>query len=177
MPLPDPERRDGGIDRAAPGLDSPHPEGGHTGAMSDLSMTVDEREAFLAGLHVGVLAVERADGPPLAVPVWYAYEPGGAVDVLTSASTVKARLAQAAGRASLCAQREELPYAYVTVEGPLELEPLGDRTRPEIEAMASRYLGEKMGRAYAAGELSPDEVRIRIRPERWLSVDYGKRRP
>ena len=53
--------------------------------MSDLKMTETEREAFLAGLHVGVLGVERADGPPLVLPVWYSYEPGGEVVILTSA--------------------------------------------------------------------------------------------
>ncbi|HAS08990.1 MAG TPA: pyridoxamine 5'-phosphate oxidase, partial [Acidimicrobiaceae bacterium] len=46
-------------------------------------MTVEEREQFLADVHVGVLAVERPDGPPLAVPVWYDYRPGGELWVLT----------------------------------------------------------------------------------------------
>ena len=45
--------------------------------MSEFTMSKAEREAFLAGVHVGVLAVERDDGPPLASPVWYRYWPGG----------------------------------------------------------------------------------------------------
>ncbi len=142
--------------------------------MGTQSMTVDEREAFLAGVHVGVLAIERADGPPLAVPVWYGYEPGGVVEVLTSASSLKGRLVATAGRASLCAQQEELPYRYVTVEGPVEVDLLGERAHAEIEAMAIRYLGEEMGRSYAAGGVAEDEICIRISPERWLSVDYSK---
>ncbi|MEO1060801.1 MAG: pyridoxamine 5'-phosphate oxidase family protein [Actinomycetota bacterium] len=142
--------------------------------MAAQSMTEHEREEFLAGVHVGVLAVERADGPPLAVPVWYGYRPGGAVEVLTSAASLKGRLTAAAGRASLCAQQEELPYRYVSVEGPATVEPLGDATRGEIEVMAIRYLGEEMGRAYAAGGVADDEMRISITPERWYSVDYGK---
>jgi hypothetical protein len=36
--------------------------------MSKLSMSKQEREAFLAALHVGVLAVEQADGPALLTP-------------------------------------------------------------------------------------------------------------
>ena len=89
--------------------------------MADQKMTESERQDFLAGLHVGVLGIERPDGPPLVVPVWYSYEPGGDVEVLTSASSLKGRLAAAAGRASLCAQQEELPYKYVSVEGPIEI--------------------------------------------------------
>ena len=141
--------------------------------MTDQGMTPDAREAFLAGLHVGVLAIERADGPPLAVPVWYSYEPGGDVEVLTSAASIKGRLAASAGRGSLCAQQEELPYKYVSVEGPVEIDRIDADDRAPIEAMAIRYLGDEMGRGYAAQAAGDDEIRIRLRPERWYSVDYG----
>lgn len=137
-------------------------------------MTESERETFLAGMHVGVLAIERPDGPPVAVPVWYGYEPGGLVEVLTSASSLKARLVAAAGRATLCAQQEELPYKYVSVEGPATITELGDEAHAAVEAMAIRYLGEEMGRSYAADGVADDEIRISIRPERWRSVDYGR---
>lgn len=137
-------------------------------------MTETEREAFLAGLHVGVLAIERADGPPLAVPVWYGYEPGGSVEVLTSASSLKARLVVAAARATLCAQQESLPYKYVSVEGPASVTELGDDAHAAVETMAIRYLGEELGRAYAADGVADDEVRITITPERWRTVDYGR---
>ena len=143
--------------------------------MADQRMNESERQEFLAGLHVGVLAVERSGGPPLAVPVWYRYEPGGEVEVLTSASSLKGRLAAAAGRASLCAQQEELPYKYVAVEGAAVVEALdAEASLAAIEPMAIRYLGEDMGRGYAANSGGPDDVRIRIRPERWYSVDYSK---
>lgn len=142
--------------------------------MADQRMTESERQEFLAGLHVGVLAIERVDGPPLTLPVWYAYEAGGDVEVLTSASSLKGRLVAAAGRASLCAQQEELPYKYVSVEGPVEIDELGDEAKAAVLPMAIRYLGEELGRGYAAGDTASDEIRIRIRPERWFSVDYGK---
>lgn len=138
-------------------------------------MNESQRQEFLAGLHVGILGLERADGPPLVVPVWYSYEPGGEVEVLTSASSVKGRLATAAGRGSLCAQQEELPYKYVTVEGAIEIDELvPDLIRGAVEPMAIRYLGDELGRAYASGETASDEIRIRLRPERWFSVDYSQ---
>ena len=144
--------------------------------MSDLKMSVTEREAFLAGLHVGILGIERTDGPPLVLPVWYSYEPGGDVVVLTSASSLKGRLAAAAGRASLVAQQEDLPYKYVSVEGPIEIDELGADSHDDVEPMAIRYLGEEMGKGYAAASTETDEIRIRLRPERWWSVDYSKSR-
>ena len=142
--------------------------------MSELTMTPAEREEFLAALHVGVLGVERADGPPLVLPVWYSYEPGGDVVVLTSASSLKGRLATAAGRASLVAQQEDLPYKYVSIEGPVEIDDLGAESHDAVEPMAIRYLGEEMGKGYAAGDTATDEIRIRIRPERWWTADYSK---
>jgi PPOX class probable F420-dependent enzyme len=141
--------------------------------MGTLSMSVEEREAFLAGLHVGVVSVERADGSPLTVPVWYGYEPGGEVWFVTDRDSVKGRLLQAAGRFSLCAQSEALPYAYVTVEGPATIGPadLDAHQRP----LAHRYLGPELGEQYlASGADGADAIRVAMRPARWWTVDYGK---
>ena len=60
--------------------------------MGTLAMTQSEREQFLSELHVGVLGIERPDGPPLTVPVWYVYEPGGELWFLISPDSVKGRL-------------------------------------------------------------------------------------
>jgi hypothetical protein len=73
----------------------------------------------------------------------------------------------------LCAQQEELPYKYVSVEGPVEIDRIDADDRAPIEAMAIRYLGDDMGRGYAAQAAGDDEIRLRIRPDRWYSVDYG----
>lgn len=137
-------------------------------------MSTDEREAFLADLHVGVIAVERPDGPPLAVPVWYRFL-DGVVEVTTEEASVKARLLRTAGRASLSVQREEYPYAYVTVEGPVTF---GEATQEQRIAIAARYLGAEAGAGYVAstqdGEGGGDDVAITLTPERWLTVDYSK---
>jgi nitroimidazol reductase NimA-like FMN-containing flavoprotein (pyridoxamine 5'-phosphate oxidase superfamily) len=52
--------------------------------MSQLSMSREQREAFLADVHVGVLAVAQPDGPPALTPVWYRYREG-VVQVVTTA--------------------------------------------------------------------------------------------
>jgi PPOX class probable F420-dependent enzyme len=138
--------------------------------MSELSMSKQEREDFLAALHVGVLAVERPDGPPLVTPVWYRYK-GGAVEFNTAGSSEKAQLLGQSGHASLCAQREEYPYAYVTVDGPVELEATDRATRVDI---ASRYLGTKMATEYVDGNPDGDDIVVRLRPARWRTTDYAK---
>lgn len=136
------------------------------------SMGKAEREEFLAGLHVGVLSVAAGDGRgPLSIPVWYSYQPGGTVNVSTGRSTRKARAIEAAGRFTLCTQDERPPYKYVTVEGPAVIE---ESNAPERLEIARRYLGPDGGDAFvAARPASPDDVLIRMTPERWVSVDYG----
>ena len=139
--------------------------------MSELSMSQQERDDFLAALHVGVLAVERPDGPPLLTPIWYRYTPGGAVEFNTMDSSEKARLLERSGRASMCAQREDLPYAYVTVEGPVEIEATDRATRVDI---ATRYLGAEMGSTYVDSGAPVDDVVVRLRPARWRTSDFAK---
>lgn len=142
--------------------------------MGALSMTRSEREEFLAGLHVGILGIERPDGPPLTVPIWYAYEPGGELWFLASDS-VKGRLLRQSMRFSLCAQSESLPYKYVSVEGTATISPADKElhSRP----MARRYLGTKGGDRYVeggAGEDDGESVRVSMVPERWFTLDYSK---
>ena len=112
--------------------------------------------------------------PPLAVPIWYDYQPGGEVIILTSSKSVKGLLLEAAEGFSLCAQTEEPPYQYVTVEGPITGVRPADReadTRP----MARRYLGRRGGDNYTdSTPHSPDETVYSMRPERWYTVDYSK---
>jgi nitroimidazol reductase NimA-like FMN-containing flavoprotein (pyridoxamine 5'-phosphate oxidase superfamily) len=55
------------------------------------AMSRSEREAFLSDVHVGILSVNQSDYGPLAVPVWYFYEPRGEVTVITPADSRKAR--------------------------------------------------------------------------------------
>jgi PPOX class probable F420-dependent enzyme len=138
------------------------------------AMSVAEREQFLAGVHVGVLSVaENGDRAPLAAPVWYDYQPGGLVSVITARGSRKGVALAAAGRMSLCAQDENPPYRYVSVEGPVAIDELDLEERL---AMARRYLGPDGGDRYVASNPDPagENVMIRMTPEHWLTVDYGK---
>ncbi|MFC5720727.1 pyridoxamine 5'-phosphate oxidase family protein [Streptomyces gamaensis] len=140
------------------------------------AMPRDERERFLAGLHVGVLGVTDPRGvrAPLVVPVWYGYEPGGEVVVQTGRDTIKARLLREAGRFSLCAQDENRPYRYVSVEGPVTA--IEDPVDPAVrETLAQRYLDPEEARAYltaTAGQLK-DDIAFRMRPQHWRTADFA----
>lgn len=136
------------------------------------SMTQAEKQAFLADVHVGVLALNDGDRGPLMVPMWYDYEPGGELWFLTGPQTRKGRLIQVGTRVSLVAQTEDAPYQYVSIEGPVTAIAPAD---PELEGlpMAVRYLGPEKGKQYF-DSMSEWGVTVRVRPERWLAVDYSK---
>jgi len=138
-------------------------------------MSAAEREDFLAGVRVGVLsAATGGPGRTVAVPVWYSYQPGGLVTVLTGRRSRKAAAIRVAGRFALCVQDDSPPYRYVSVEGPVvreeELDPA------ERLAMARRYLGAAGGDRYVTDNPDPgrENVAFRMRPEHWLSQDQGK---
>ena len=134
-------------------------------------MTKDEREAFLAGVHVGVLAVDEPGRGPLALPIWYLVDEAGDVIVSITRSSLKGRLLEAAGRATLTVQDEAPPYKYLSVEGPVTLEPAaGD---PVV--MAERYLGPELGRWYAdENPHTEDSAYVRLHPEHWRTYDFAK---
>lgn len=138
-----------------------------------------ERENFLAEPHVGVLSVASDDDrPPLTVPVWYAYQPGGNITFFTGTEGRKARktrLLERAGKLSFCVQQPVFPYKYVTVECTVVA---ADR-RPkaaDVVAIAGRYLPEDAARGLAEAETgNPTDtfVLFTARPDRWLSFDFG----
>ena len=138
---------------------------------SPLTMSRADREAFLADLHVGVLAIaDDSAGAPLATPVWYRYEPGGDVLISTGTGSGQARLLAASGRASFCVQREDLPYAFVTVEGPVTIEA---HDADERVRLAERYLGE-LAPAYLDATAGEESVLVRLTPQRWRTQDYSQ---
>jgi hypothetical protein len=139
-----------------------------------VSLSVRDRESFLAEPHVAALSVSAGQGRgPLTVPIWYQYTPGREAWVLTPAGSRKAGLIEAAGRFTLMVERVMPTVRYVSVEGPVT------RTVPGTDALlreiAGRYLPPDKVRAYiefAEAELG-EQVAIYLRPERWLTADLG----
>jgi hypothetical protein len=139
-------------------------------------MSEAERQEFLAGVHVGVVSISEEGRGPVTVPVWYGYEPGGDVWFVTPAASRKAGLLTDGTRMSLCAQSEDLPPKYVSVEGPVTVDVA--TIADDLVPIAQRYLGDELGAAYVEGTRGGDaaqEVVIRLQPERWFSADFAKR--
>ena len=143
-------------------------------------LTERERQDFLAEPRVGVLSVAGDDGrPPLTAPTWYGYQPGGEITFFTGTQGRRARktgLIERAGVVSLCVQRPEFPYRYVTVEGTVvraDRPPVAE----QMLAIVRRYLPEGLARGFVEAELAhpgADLVLFTVRPDRWLTADFGE---
>jgi nitroimidazol reductase NimA-like FMN-containing flavoprotein (pyridoxamine 5'-phosphate oxidase superfamily) len=140
----------------------------------DLKMTEQEREEFLAGVHVGVISIEDPGRAPLTAPIWYDYTPEQGVWVVTGKTSLKGVALDRAGRFSLVAQQEDMPYRYVSVEGAIVEAREADKEK-DTRPMAHRYFGKEFGDAYVDGGADEGVSFVyRMQPERWLTVDYGK---
>jgi PPOX class probable F420-dependent enzyme len=138
------------------------------------AMGATTREAFLAEVRVAVVVVAAPDGPPLAMPMWYGYAPGGSITLVTSRHSRKARALRAAAEVGLCVHDDTSPYRYVSVWGPVT-EVRESITEAERVAFAARYLGAEGGARYVADRRgsTADMIAIIIRPARWLTQDQS----
>jgi nitroimidazol reductase NimA-like FMN-containing flavoprotein (pyridoxamine 5'-phosphate oxidase superfamily) len=138
-----------------------------------MTMSKEQRETFLAGVHVAIVGISDEGRGPLTTPVWYWYEPGGDVWFETEPDSVKGKLLHIGKRISLCVQHDTPPYAYVSIEGPIVEIATDDRELHEIP-IAVRYLGEQAGRDYIASLGPAVWKRYILRPERWRTYDGSK---
>ena len=142
-------------------------------------LTEQEREDFLAERHVAVLSLPSDnERPPLAFPVWYGYRPGGEITYYTHRSeprSRKLRLLHEGSVVSLCVQREELPYKYVTVEGTVIAEN-DSPTAEQMLAIVRRYLSADDAQVFLESEMKSVAtlVLFTIRPDRWAGLDFGE---
>lgn len=135
-------------------------------------MTKEQRETFLADLHVGIIGVAATGRGPYLFPVWYLYEPGGDITFVTNKDTKKVDLFKKTGRFSLLVQDEQPPYKYVAVEGPIISIEEADH-EIDLSPIARRYLGDEGGDDYVIETAGEEEVMVRMHPERWSSADYA----
>ena len=147
--------------------------------MSATSMSLSERETFLAKPWIAVISIPEPGRGPLVVPVWYRYEPGGDFCVWTGSKTHKALLLKGAERVSLCVMDPKPPYKYISIEGPFSIEPV--QFERDVRPMAVHYFGSERGAGYLQAIGGPrgvaEDILVRIHPERWLTVDYSKLGP
>ncbi|MGW0731412.1 pyridoxamine 5'-phosphate oxidase family protein [Streptomyces sp. NPDC002851] len=138
-----------------------------------MALTREEREKFLSEPHVAALAVDEPGRGPLTVPIWYQYEPGGDIWIMTERDSRKGRLIAAAGRFSLLVDQVEPTIRYVSVEGPVVETTAA--TVEQLRELSARYLPAEKVDGYVdwAWQEFGEQAVFRLRPEHWVSADLG----
>jgi len=134
-------------------------------------MTAEQARAFLAeGTRTGKLATSRADGRPHVAPIWFVLD-GEDIVFMTGAETVKGRTLRRDPRAALSVDLEQPPYAFVTVEGSVEISDDLEEMLPLSIAIARRYVAEADAEAFGRRNAVAGELLIRLRPDKIIAVD------
>ena len=129
-----------------------------------IRMTTTEALDFLSsGTRTAKVAWVASDGRPHVAPIWFIVEDG---EILfnTAAGAGKARAMQRHPCMSLVVDVEEPPYAFVKVDGTVEItEDLGE-VRRVATLTGGRYMGADQAEAYGARNGVPGECVARLRP-------------
>ncbi|WP_408657403.1 PPOX class F420-dependent oxidoreductase [Jatrophihabitans sp.] len=133
-------------------------------------MTDEQARAFLTeGTRTGKLATTMADGRPHVAPIWFILD-GPDLLFMTGANTVKGRSLRRDPRAALTVDLEEPPYAFVMVQGSVELSEDLDEMLPVSTAIARRYVEESEAEAYGRRNAVAGELLVRLRPDKIVAV-------
>lgn len=126
-------------------------------------MTPDEARRFLLDTpRTGKLATVREDGRPHVSAIWFDLD-GDILVFTTWHKSVKTKNLRHDPRVSMCVDDEQLPYAYVIVEGTAEITDPPDEERLYwATRIASRYVGEEKGKAFGKRNGVPGEHIVRV---------------
>ena len=134
-------------------------------------MSTSEVLEFLnEGSRTGKLAWVAADGRPHVTPIWFIVEDG---DLLfaTATRSGKALAMKREPRVSLLVDTEVPPYAFVKVDGVVELSEDSDDLRRVSTLAGARYMGPDQAESFGERNSGPGECLVRLRPTSITGVD------
>ena len=128
------------------------------------------REFLNEDSRTGKLAWVAADGRPHVTPVWFIVDDG---DLLfaTGTHSGKALAMRREPRVSLVVDTESPPYAFVKVDGVVELSEDPDQLRRVSTRAGARYMGEDQAESFGERNSGPGECLVRLHPTKITGVD------
>jgi PPOX class probable F420-dependent enzyme len=126
----------------------------------------ERQSRFLEKPRIARLATVRRDGSPHVAPVWYRFDAGQFL-VLTERGSQKHKNVERDPRVELCIDDERPPYHTVLLRARVTVEEAPGREWRE--ALAVHYLGEEAGMRYIAENMHPNNVMLRMVPQKVTS--------
>jgi PPOX class probable F420-dependent enzyme len=131
------------------------------------NLAVDDLGNLVRLPLLAVLATYRRDGTVLLSPVWHEWRDGG-FHVITRSRDVKAAHLRRDPRASIVLCEHTPPYRGVEVRCEVKL--ITEGANDAVRRIASRYLGDDAGAAYA--DNASDDLLIRLQPGELRAWDF-----
>lgn len=120
---------------------------------------------LLEGTRTGKLATVREDGRPHVVPVWFVLD-GDTIVFTTWHTTVKAENLRRDPRASFCVDDQTPPFAFVMIEGRVEIYEDSDELLHWTTQIARRYMGADLAEEYGRRNAESGELLVMLQPEK-----------
>jgi PPOX class probable F420-dependent enzyme len=130
-------------------------------------MSKAEVYEFLAtGTRTGKLATVRADGRPHVAPIWFVLD-GEDLIFNTWHKSVKGKNLVRDGRVALTVDEETPPYAFVLVEGTVEItdDDLAE-SKKWATRIGARYMGQERAEEFGERNAVPGELLVRIKVDK-----------
>lgn len=129
---------------------------------------VEIRDFLSIGTRTGKLATVRADGRPHVAPIWFVLD-GEDLIFNTWHASVKAANMLRDPRVSLCVDEEVSPYAFVIIEGLVELSEDPEERLKWATRIATRYMGEELAPVYGERNAVGGELVVRLHPDKIIA--------
>lgn len=139
------------------------------------NMTDDDVVAFMrSGSRTGKLGVVRADGRPHVVPIWFDFDDAtGDLVFLTGAGSLKARCIARDPRVTVCVDEMAFPFSFAYVTGVATTARYDDDPDAMLHwatETCRRYVGDDRAAEYGQRNADPDELLVRVRPDRYVGA-------
>ncbi|MBJ3812733.1 PPOX class F420-dependent oxidoreductase [Streptomyces flavofungini] len=126
-------------------------------------MTDEQWRAFVSyGTRTAKLSTVRADGSPHVAPIWFVLD-GDDLVFNTGKDTVKGRNLARDGRVALCVDDDQPPFAFVVLQGRVELIEDIEQVRHWAARIGGRYMGEDRAEEFGERNGVPGELLVRVK--------------
>ena len=134
------------------------------------NLSIEDLGDLLERPILAILATHRKDGRILLSPVWHEWTNGEFL-LTTWANDIKSRNLKNDPRATVLVAQNEPPYRGIEVSGEASVEAMADHM-PMYYRLATRYVGEKDGPAYAETFRDMEIELIRLAPGAIRAWDF-----
>ena len=130
----------------------------------------EEQRKFAAEVNVAVLATVDGKGRAHATPIWYMLD-GDEIVMSVGRGGQKHRNMERNPEVTLVIDSRKVPYFALMVAGRIEIGPAP--TEEDRLALATRYLGEDVGKRYVEMTAANDSVSLRLKERKVMEFNGG----